>query len=395
MQITRIHGNIVMPDRVIMNGTVLIEGETIVGIEEFSPSSAGSEDIDATGKWIIPGFVDSHSDAIEIELEPRPSSTFPIEVSFYELEKKLVGEGITTIYHSLSLMEENAKKWTRRNDNVLSVIKDIKRLARGQHLIRHKTHLRYEITNLTAMPEVKTLIKLKDIDQLSFMDHTPGQGQFRDIEVHKKLLMEHRHYSEDQADSFIEESKSLKKLADDDIHQLAELAHEYGVPIASHDDDSVEKLEVVKDWNATISEFPIELEVAQKAKEMDLFVVMGAPNALLGKSHSNNLSAMEAVQHGLVDIFCSDYYPSSLLYTVFKLYHSGMPIYEAVNMVTYNPAKALKIDQDVGSIEVGKKADLLIINELNKRPILEAVLVNGRKVCEMNYQTNAQVSEVY
>ncbi|WP_209124175.1 alpha-D-ribose 1-methylphosphonate 5-triphosphate diphosphatase [Alkalihalobacillus sp. BA299] len=389
------NGKIVLPHRVIDNGTILIEGETIVGIEEGTPLSIHSEDIDAAGKWVVPGFVDSHSDAIEIELEPRPSSRFPLEVSFYELEKKLVGQGITTIYHSLSLMEDNAKKWTRRNATVLSVIKDIKRLAKGQHLIRHKTHLRYEITNLTALNKVEELLKSSDIDQLSFMDHTPGQGQFRDIEVHKKLLMQHRHYSEEEAAAFIEEAKALETLGDDEIKLLALLADDHGVPIASHDDDTVEKLEVIQEWKATISEFPIELEVAKKAKDMNLYVVMGAPNALLGKSHSNNLSAMEAIEHGLVDIFCSDYYPSSLLYTVFKLYHGGMNMYEAINMVTFNPAKALKIDKEVGSIEVGKKADILIIGEEGQRPILETVFVNGQAVCQMNFQMKTQVSEVY
>ncbi|WP_078381922.1 alpha-D-ribose 1-methylphosphonate 5-triphosphate diphosphatase [Sutcliffiella halmapala] len=389
------NGKIVKPDRVITNGTVTIEDDCIVKIEDFTPHDIGPDDIDASGKWIIPGFVDSHSDAIEMELEPRPSSTFPIEVSFYELEKKLVGEGITTIYHSLSLLEENANKWTRRNANVLTAIKNIKKLSKGQHLIRHKTHLRYEITNLSAITDVHQLLSSKDIDQLSFMDHTPGQGQFRDMEVHKKLLMQHRHYTEDQAVSFIEESKTLTKLGESDIRALAQQAFELNVPIASHDDDTVEKLQVVKEWNTTISEFPINLEVAQKAKEMGLFVVMGAPNALLGKSHSNNLSAMEAIEHGLVDILCSDYYPSSLLYTVFKLYNHGMAMNEAINMVTINPAKALKIEGEVGSIEVGKRADLLIISEEEKRPILETVFVNGQQVCQMNYQQTSIFSEVY
>jgi alpha-D-ribose 1-methylphosphonate 5-triphosphate diphosphatase len=112
---------------------------------------------------------------------------------------------------------------------------------------------------------------------------------------------------------------------------------------------------------------------------------MGAPNVLLGRSHSNNLSAMEAVENGVVDIFCSDYYPSSLLHTVFKLYNNNMPINQAVNMVTLNPAKALHIDHELGSIEVGKKADLLLIAEDGIRPVLQSVMVNGRIVCQMNY----------
>lgn len=377
---------IVTPDAIILNGAITIADGKIVAIERGTPLQQADNTINANGSWVFPGFIDTHSDAIELELQPRPSSTFPMEVSFFELEKKLVGEGITTIYHSLSLLDENAKKLTRKNETVFSVLKDIKKLASGQHLIRHKTHLRYEITNTSAVAEVESLLIDNMIDQLSFMDHTPGQGQFRNIEFHKKFLISHRHYSEQEATQVLEESKKLLKLDPELIQRLANIAVAKGIPVASHDDDSLEKLKVVTEWNATISEFPIELEVAKKAKELGLYVVMGAPNALLGKSHSNNLSALEALRHGVVDIFCSDYYPSSLLHTVFKLYYQNLPMNQAVNMVTLNPAKALKINDDLGSIEEGKKADLLIISEAERRPVLETVFVNGTVVCQMNYQ---------
>ena len=51
----------------------------------------------------------------------------------------------------------------------------------------------------------------------------------------------------------------------------------------------------MKSFGTTISEFPITLEVAQKAKEIGLHTIAGAPNVLLGGSHSGNLSAAEAI----------------------------------------------------------------------------------------------------
>ncbi|MBP3039549.1 phosphonate metabolism protein PhnM [Bacillaceae bacterium Marseille-Q3522] len=386
MDITIIHGNIVMKDRVIKNGTIEIQDGKIIGISENQPEYLGEVAIDAKGSWVMPGIIDSHSDAIELEVEPRPGSYFPVELSFYELEKKLVGEGITTIYHAVSIMEGKAKKYMRQQDVALSLIEKIKALSVNEHLIRHKTHMRLEITSTGAVERVIQFIKEGKIDQLSFMDHTPGQGQFKDYEVHKKYLMGHRHYSEEEVKETMNKKDFLQKIDEATLQALANLAAEKNIPVASHDDDSVEKVEMVKSWHALISEFPVAIEAARKAKALGMYVVMGAPNVLLGKSHSNNISALDAVADGVVDILCSDYYPSSLLHAVFKLYHSGMPIYDAVKMVSLNPAIALKLDQVTGSIEVGKEADLLIVREENRRPVIERVLVGGRSVCQLDYR---------
>ncbi len=55
----------------------------------------------------------------------------------------------------------------------------------------------------------------------------------------------------------------------------------------------------------------------------------------------------------------------------------GVPMDEAIISATINPAKAAEIDGEIGSIEVGKRADLLITDyELNTK----AVYVNGIEI---------------
>lgn len=41
----------------------------------------------------------------------------------------------------------------------------------------------------------------------------------------------------------------------------------------------------------------------------------------------------------------------------------GVPYTQAVDYATINPAKALKIDKETGSIKVGKRADFTVLNE--------------------------------
>ena len=93
----------------------------------------------------------------------------------------------------------------------------------------------------------------------------------------------------------------------------------------------------VEQWPAlgvNISEFPTTMDAAGRAHEPGLAVYMGAPNVLRGQSSGGHLSAIAAIQAGVVDILCSDYYPAAMLHAVFKLV--------AHNILTLPQATALK-----------------------------------------------------
>src|SRR5690606_37644936 len=177
-------------------------------------------------------------------------------------------------------------------------------------------------------------------------------------------------------------------LAAEKIKEVADIALAQGIAVASHDDDDIKKLDVVKSFGTTISEFPITLEVAIKAKELGIFTIAGAPNVMLGGSHSGNLSAAEAASHGCMDILCSDYYPPALLHAVFDLHEKyGNDLHAMFMMVTLNPAKAVKMVNELGSIKPGKRADRLVIERMDDGyPMLTATMVNGALITTTNYR---------
>ena len=59
------------------NGTVLLEAGKIVAIEGPGFSAPdGAEVIDATGKWVLPGFIDAHAHVgVHEEAEGWPART--------------------------------------------------------------------------------------------------------------------------------------------------------------------------------------------------------------------------------------------------------------------------------------------------------------------------------
>jgi alpha-D-ribose 1-methylphosphonate 5-triphosphate diphosphatase len=57
-----------------------------------------------------------------------------------------------------------------------------------------------------------------------------------------------------------------------------------------------------------------------------------------------------------------------------------------VNKATLNPAKAMRIDKNYGSIEPGKKADLLIVDILDGYPVITHTFVDGIAASRIEYR---------
>jgi alpha-D-ribose 1-methylphosphonate 5-triphosphate diphosphatase len=388
------NATVVKPDELLPGHAVIIEEDRIAAIVSMNELGGRGGDgmlyFDARGGYLMPGFIDIHCDYIESVIQPRPTCLMDFETGLREAEKQLLGHGITTMYHSLSLMNSREDKYSfRTQENLARMAALIQDFHSGCHLIRHRFHARYEIDNLGIYDYLRRLLEEGRVHELSFMDHTPGQGQYRNLEIFAKS---YTGWDAECSGKPLEEilaARGTKPVASHEmLMDLARLARERGIPLASHDDDSPEKIALMKNgYGARISEFPIELEVAKKAHNEGLHVVLGAPNVMLGASHSGNLSARDAIREGCADILCSDYYPAALLHSAFKLEEEGiLSLPGAVRMLTLNPAKAMGICEDFGSVEAGKKADLLVAHIIQGRPAVYKCFIDGRAVLQLEYR---------
>lgn len=386
------NGKIVQPDGILEGYDLLIKGERIEHIILDREEIDGDYEVyDAKGGFITPGFIDIHADYIEHMAAPRPSTLMDLSLSLHEAERELLTHGITTMYHSLSFYNGSAFKVKpiRTQENIRNFVDLIHKTHLKKHLIRHRFHARYEVENMDLIDELITYIKEKKIHLVSFMDHTPGQGQYRDLEVFKETLKGYGSITDEQLEQTIKDAQSSKKLSMEKIKEISELVKKNNITLASHDDDTIEKIDLVHLYGTEISEFPITMEVAKYACKKGMYTVAGAPNVILGGSHSGNLCATEAILEGAINILCSDYYPAAMIHSVFKLSKNhNLPLHEMIKLVTLNPAKAVRIDDDFGSIEKGKVADLLIIHSLDDQfPSVSTAFVNGNLVFTTHYRT--------
>lgn len=385
------NGIIVTEEQLLHDHVVLVDGTIIHGIvPTASVQLDGMDVIDAKGGYISPGFVDIHSDYIETIISPRPTSFMSMKVGLREGERILMTHGITTIFHSLSYYGDDkySHKAIRNPENVQRCIDAIHDTHTTPHLIRHRLHARFEIDSIAQMPTLEQNILDGKVHLLSFMDHTPGQGQYRNLEIYKEIMRGYRDMSDSEANVLIQEQTEKEKMTFDDIERLSKLAISKNIAVASHDDDDIAKLQLVQSYGTTISEFPITLDVAKEATRMGMYTIAGAPNILNGGSHSGNLSAAEAIQARVINIICSDYYPPAMLHGIFELANKyDEDLHRLFQLVTLNPARAVNMDHEIGSLKPGKKADILVIEQMSDGyPVVTSTIVDGNVIMQTNYR---------
>ena len=80
---------VVLRDRVLENASVYIRNQLIQEVSQragFAARYAGARLVDAAGAYLLPGFIDIHSDNIETVIQPRPQSMIDFELAMREQE---------------------------------------------------------------------------------------------------------------------------------------------------------------------------------------------------------------------------------------------------------------------------------------------------------------------
>jgi alpha-D-ribose 1-methylphosphonate 5-triphosphate diphosphatase len=374
---------IVAPEEVVDGAAVGIEAGAIRCIDAAPGKTApGAEVVDGRGWWLLPGLIDLHNDGIEMEIVPRPRTVFPFPVALESMENRLLSHGITTIYHSFSFLE--GREGTLEPEKLEAAVRDLHRL-RGRAAIRHFAHARYEVGEVEQYWRIHRLIEDGCLGLVSVMNHAPGQGQFRDLNNFISYYKRKHNIDSGDLQELVAERirKSRSSMTAKTLGRLMADARAAGLPVASHDDDTPEKVAEMHGMGASIVEFPVELSAAAEAVARGMHVVVGAPNVLMGKSSSGNLKALEAIEAGAADVLCSDYYCPAVLNAVFGLYRAGtLELPEAVRMASLNPARAVGLAGRLGSIEPGKRADLVLVAEDGYAPRVVSVWVDGARVYE-------------
>lgn len=371
------NGRIVTADREF-EGTVVVRDGSIVDMGEGRSQLGGA--IDLEGDYLLPGFVELHTDNLEKHFAPRPGVKWPSIPALMAHDTQITAAGITTVFDSLALGDVRGETDRVRNrENMIEAIREA--VNRGLARADHRLHLRCEIVADDAVDAVDRWIDLPLVGLISINDHTPGQRQFIDPEKLRLYHTKKYGMTNEEFEIFRAESLALHaRNAARHRNEIVSRAQARALPIASHDDATVEHVREAVQNGMSIAEFPTTQEAAQASREAGLAVLVGAPNLVLGGSHSGNIAAIDVVRAGQADILSSDYVPASLMEGVFKLPEAaGITLPEAVKLASLNPARAVSLD-DRGEIAPGRRADLVRTRVLGGSPVVRSVWRGGERV---------------
>ncbi|MCG8549384.1 MAG: alpha-D-ribose 1-methylphosphonate 5-triphosphate diphosphatase, partial [Desulfobacterales bacterium] len=273
--------------------------------------------INTQGNLIMPGLVDLHSDSLERSIEKRKGVFFDVEFALLNLDRHLATCGITSFFHALSFADNELG--LRSPATAADCARKIKAFTNApQSLVRHNTHIRYEVGSRRSFEIILELLDEGLVDLVSIMDHTPGQGQFKSLTEYMTFHLAEYDLTREEIETRAREKQSGNREAWDMVTTLVNAVTARGIPMLSHDDDTPEKIDLVRSMGVKATEFPVSMAAAVQASKTGMAVFMGSPNLIRDASTNGNLKASQVLETGMLTGLVSDYYPESLLQAAFK-----------------------------------------------------------------------------
>lgn len=359
-------------------GNLHVRCGKIAGLDEGPLRLAGADDWE--GDLLLPGFVELHTDNLEKHLMPRPKVSWPEFPALLAHDAEVAAAGITTVYDALGVGDVDEA--ALRGKNLSGLLDCVDRADQAGLLrVEHRLHVRCELPAPNAVRLFEPFVNHPRVHLLSLMDHTPGQRQWTNVEQARIYYTGKKGWSDEKFDRVVAESKhQQQQYAGPQRRYFVEHARSRNIPLASHDDTTLQHVAEAREAGIAVCEFPTTCEAARAAREHGLGVVMGAPNVVRGGSHSGNISAADLATQGLLDVLSSDYVPSSLLSAAFMLVERcGHSLAQAVATISLNPARCVGL-HDRGEIAVDKRADFARVRVLDGTPTVIAVWRGARRI---------------
>jgi N-acetylglucosamine-6-phosphate deacetylase len=371
------NARIVLPDRVIEQGTLRIESGRITSID--AQDSSSTETLDLSGTTVLPGFIDVHiHGAVGVDvMEATPDGLD--EISAYLASQGVTGWLATLVpgsddnYASVSAAVGESMNNTA-GARVLGIHYEGPFVNSAQCGALHTEYFKTysDPKDLDALPAPERAVRMTTLAP----EVVGGVELIRELKRRGWVVS-------------IGHTRADLKILDEALatgarhmthfmNAMAPLHHRNPGPIAwgmSHDDVTVD---MIADG---VHLDPFILRLVMKVKGAKGICLISDAIAAAGKGNGDYQIWGETitVKNGRTANAAGSIAGSviSLLDAVKLLHSLGVPYTELARMASSNPAKLLGVDGECGSIEVGKRADLIALDQDGN---VKLTLISGRSV---------------
>jgi imidazolonepropionase-like amidohydrolase len=378
----------------IERGTIVIRDGKIAAVGQNVAVPAGAKVIDGTGKFVTPGIIDAHSHSAA-ETINEGTNTITAEV---RMEDVIRQDGISLYRQlaggttSLNILHGSAN--TIGGQNVVVKLRfglpvDSLLFAGAPPGIKFALGENVRQSNRQLGPgEVgrypRTRMGVEDVLRDAFTRAQEYRRGWQDFEKKKQAT------PAAQRASLVPPARDLQLDALVEVLEGKRLVHCHSYRA----DEILMMLRVAKDFGFRVATFQHVLEGYKVADEL---AKAGSGASTFADFWGYKMEAWDAIPHNaalmaergvLVTINSDSDERARRLYqeAAKAMHYGGASEQEALRMITLNAAKQLGVDKSVGSIEVGKDADIAIFNGHPFAPAsrVEMTLIDGRVFFDRN-----------
>lgn len=387
---TIIHANCTIPvsnntendERVLSNHSIVIQDGRILDIlstEDAKQKYSSTSEIDYGHHILIPGLINSHTHAA-MSLFRGLANDLPLmdwlQNHIWPAEQKWVNEDFVQLGTQLAMAEMLRGGVTCFNDMYFyaettahEVIKSGMRAHIGMILLDFPTQYASNADEyFTKGLALQDQYKANPLVKCTFAPHAPYTVSNPPLERVAMLANElelpvhiHLHETEDEITQSLEQYKMRP------IQRLNEIGLINSNLIAVHMTHLQEdEMNLLAENNANVVHCP---QSNQKLASGFCQV-----QKLMDKNVNLTIGTDSCASNDDLDML-SEMHSAALLAKAVANDAAALPAYETLRCATINAAKALGMDQDIGSIEVGKSADLCVIDvdTLEAQPLYDPI----------------------
>ncbi|MFP4456442.1 MAG: amidohydrolase [Clostridia bacterium] len=375
------NGNIITVTKgFIKDGTILVEDGKITKVGQNIEVPNGAEVIDAKGRYVIPGMIDAHTNIGLKEGSLRWEGSDHVEKTEAVVPQLRAIDGVNPFDVAIKDAVANGITTTLiapGDDNTIGGLGSVFKL---KGITADQMFVKDACVKIALGENAKNIFDRKKMPSTRMGTAYLLRKAFYDAKQYEKELKE----KEEKPDKKVKRDLKSEML-------LKVLNHELPLHVHAHRaDDIMTAIRIAKEFDVKmvlVHGYEAD-KVAKELYDNNIAVIYGPIlNARTQVETANlNMKTPKLLSEAKVELALTTAHPAkpiAILPTCAALaIREGLNVCTAINAITITPAKLLGVDDRVGSIEVGKDADIVIFNghPLQVTSTVEKTLINGEVV---------------